>query len=206
MATQLPGNGQRSRIVALGDSLTSGHGIGHALAFPAVLQQRLDRAGYHYQVVNAGVSGDTSNGAVERLPWLLDSDVAILIVALGVNDGLRGVPVRQIEANLARIIEQAQRRGIAVLLCAMEALPLYGWSYTVAFHRLFGDLAATYAVPVVPFMLANIIGRAEMLQADRLHPNAAGARVMADHIWPHLQRLLNAARPMEPFPTPSSPS
>jgi acyl-CoA thioesterase-1 len=192
MAIQFTAGGRPSRIVALGDSLTSGHGIGHGLAFPAVLQQRLDQAGYPYQMVNAGVSGDTSAGAVYRLPALLGSDVKILIVAIGVNDGLLGVPVHQIEANLARIIEQAQRRDIAVLVCAMDALPLYGWSYTVAFHRLFGDLATKYAVPLVPFILTNVIGRGEMLQADRLHPNAAGARAMADHIWPYLQRLIDA--------------
>jgi acyl-CoA thioesterase-1 len=204
MASQSAGHDPTPRIVVLGDSLTSGHGIGHALAFPALLQQRLAQGGYDFTVVNAGVSGDTTAGAVHRVPSLLERGVKILIVALGVNDGLRGVPVRQIEGNLSRIIEQAKQRDIAVLLCAMEALPLYGWPYTAAFHRLFGELAARYAVPLVPFLLTNIIGRVELLQRDRLHPNAAGARAMADHIWPYLQRMLSAQRREQP-PNPSSP-
>ncbi len=148
----------RPRIVALGDSLTSGHGIGVDRAFPATLQKELDRAGYAFTVVNAGVSGDTSARAVQRFRDALRGDVQVLIVALGVNDGLRGVPVTEVRRNLSTIIEHAQSRRIAVLLCGMEALPMYGWNYSVAFHQLYVDLARTYHVPLVPFMMLGVLG------------------------------------------------
>jgi acyl-CoA thioesterase-1 len=162
----------------LGDSLTSGHGIGQALAFPAVLQQYLDANDYPYRVVNAGVSGDTSAGGLRRLPSALAGDVRLLVVALGVNDGLRGVPVAQIQTNLNQIVGDARRRNIPVLLCAMEALPIYGWDYTFAFRQMYRDLADQYRIPLVPFMLMHVIGNAELMQPDRMHPNAAGARAM----------------------------
>jgi acyl-CoA thioesterase-1 len=184
------------RIVVLGDSLTSGHGIGEARAFPSVLQTYLDENGYQFRVVNAGVSGDTTSGALRRFEAVLTEDVRVLVVALGVNDGLRGVAVDQVKRNLARIIEAAQTRGITVLLCGMEALPMYGWQYTVAFHQMYIDLARQYRVPLVPFMLINVIGNAEMMQADGVHPNAAGARAMATHIWPHLEPLVAGATPV----------
>src|SRR5471030_3220279 len=120
------------RIVCLGDSLTSGHGIGSAAAYPALLHQRVRRAGFPYEVVNAGVSRETSADARARLDRALDGDVRVLVVALGANDGLRGVPVGQLAANLEHIITAAQARRISVLLCAMEALPIYGWAYTTA--------------------------------------------------------------------------
>lgn len=185
------------RIVCLGDSLTSGHGIGAAAAFPALLHQRVRRAGFPYEVVNAGVSRDTSAQARARLDRALEGDVRVLVVAIGVNDGLRGVPVAQVSANLGHIIETAQRLGIAVLLCGMEALPIYGWAYTAAFHQMYVDLAARYEVPLVPFILMHVIGDARLMQADRAHPNADGARAIADAIWPYLERILAAPRVLE---------
>jgi acyl-CoA thioesterase-1 len=181
---------QAPRIVALGDSLTSGHGIGRDHAYPAVLQARIDDERLNYTFVNAGVSGDTSSGAVRRLDRALDGDVRVLIVALGANDGLRGRPVADLVANLSRIVETAQARGISVLLCGMEALPIYGWDYSVAFHNAYRRLAETYDVPLVPFMLLNVIGNPDLMQPDHIHPNAAGARAIADNIWPYLKDLL----------------
>jgi len=181
------------KIVALGDSLTSGHGIGTSHAFPAVLQQRLDEAGYDYNVVNAGVSGDTSVRAIRRFRAALDGDVRILILMLGANDGLRGVPVAQLKANLKEIIVEAQRRGIAVVLCWMYALPLHGWPYSIAFHNAYQELAAEYHVPLVQNLLINVMTNRELMQPDRAHPNEAGARAIADYIWPVLQPLLRRA-------------
>jgi acyl-CoA thioesterase-1 len=178
------------RIVAFGDSLTSGHGIGSARAYPAVLQQRLAEAGLSGTLVNAGVSGDTSARALHRLHRAIEGDVQVMILALGANDGIRGVPVAQLKANLAQIIEAAQARGIAVILCGMEALPIYGWDYSVGFHNAYRELASRYKVPLVPFMLANVIGNPERMQPDRIHPSAAGARAIADNIWPYLRPLL----------------
>src|SRR5471032_2543928 len=167
------------RIVCLGDSLTSGHGIGAAAAYPALLHQRVRRAGFPYEVINAGVSRETSADARARLDRALDGDVRVLILALGANDGLRGVPVATVAANLSHIIETAQARGIALLLCAMEALPLHVWAYTAAFHKAYPELAARYHVTLVPFILMNVIGNPTLMQADRAHPNAEGARAIA---------------------------
>jgi acyl-CoA thioesterase-1 len=182
------------RIVALGDSLTSGHGIGAAAAFPAVLQQKIDADGFDYTVVNAGVSRDTSAQAVERLDRALEGDVRILIVALGANDGLRGVPVRQLKQNLTRIVETAQARRIAVVLCGMEALPIYGWTYTTEFHDVYVDLARAYKLTLVPFIMMNIFGNPSLMLPDRVHPNANGARAIAEVIWPYLLPLLTRIR------------
>jgi acyl-CoA thioesterase-1 len=179
------------RIVALGDSLTSGRGIGKADAYPAVLQGRLEENGYHYQVINAGVSGDTSGRALRRYRDVLDDgSVKILFVALGANDGLRGVPVEQLTSNLSAIIEDAQRRHIAVVLVGMDALPVHGWGYSVAFHRVYEDLGSRYGIPLVPFVLMRVLTDPSLMQSDHAHPNQAGARVIADLIWPHLEPLL----------------
>jgi acyl-CoA thioesterase-1 len=182
------------RIVALGDSLTSGRGIGKADAYPAVLQRHLDDGEYRYQMVNAGVSGDTTARALRRYRSALDGDVKVLIIALGVNDGLRGVPVEQVKSNLSMIIEEAQRRGIAVVLVGMDALPLHGWAYSVAFHRAYEDLAARYRVPLVPSVLINVMTNPSLMQSDRAHPNQAGARAIAGFIWPHLQPVLEKSK------------
>jgi acyl-CoA thioesterase I len=176
-------------VVALGDSLTSGHGIGQQYAYPAVLQARLDDRRLPLQVVNKGVSGNTSADALRRLPDALSGDVRILIVALGANDGLRGVPVPAVKANLSRIIREAQKRDIQVLLCGLEAFPIYGLTYTIDFHRMYRQLAQEFDVPLVPFILADVIGQPDLLLPDRIHPNTAGAKVIADVIWPHLEPL-----------------
>lgn len=178
------------RIVAFGDSLTSGYGIGVSDAYPAVVQQRLDDAGLEFTMVNAGVSGDTSGRAARRFDRAIEGNVRVVILALGANDGLRGLPVEQLKANLSRMIATAQARGIAVLLCGMEALPVYGWDYSVAFHRAYIELSERYRIPLVPFMLADVIGRAGMMQRDHIHPTAAGARAIADNIWPYVKTLL----------------
>ncbi len=190
------------RIVCLGDSLTSGHGIGSPAAYPAELHRKVRRAGFPYEVVNAGVSRETSADARRRLDLALTGDVRVLIVALGANDGLRGVPVVQLTANLGGIIEAARARTIAVLLCGMEALPIHGWAYTTAFHNAYVEVARRYQVSLVPFMLANVIGNPRLMQRDQIHPNADGARAIADTIWPYLERLI--AAPLTPPSRPDS--
>ena len=191
LSVSLP-SAARPKIVALGDSLTSGHGIGEKLAYPALLQDKIDAAGLDFTIVNAGVSGDTSERALRRFERALDGDVRVLIVELGANDGLRGAPVARIKENLSRIIEDAQARNISVLLCAMEALPIHGWDYTVASHNVYRDLAAQYHVPLVPFILFNVIGHPELMQPDRAHPNEDGQRAIAEKIWPYLERMIAA--------------
>ncbi len=193
LASAAPAAAGTPRIVALGDSLTSGRGIGKADAYPAVLQERLQDDGYRYEVVNAGVSGDTTGRALRRYRDALDGDVRILIVALGANDGLRGLPVAQVKSNLGVIIDDAQRRGIDVVLVGMDALPIHGWDYSVDFHRAYEDLSAQFRIPLVPFLLVNVMSNPSFMQRDHVHPNRDGARAIADLIWPHLEPLLKKA-------------
>jgi acyl-CoA thioesterase-1 len=179
------------KVVALGDSLTAGLGLQIDQAFPALLQQRIDEERLGYEVVNAGVSGDTSAGGLSRLDWALEGgNVRVLIVALGGNDALRGLPVAELERNLSTIIERAQARNIRVLLAGMEAPPNFGQSYTVSFHEVYPRLAKKYHVAFVPFLLQNVAGIDALNQRDGIHPTAAGARIVADNLWPALRPLL----------------
>lgn len=180
----------RRRIVVLGDSLTAGLGLDREQAYPALLQQRLDAAGFEYDVMNAGVSGDTSAGGLRRLDWALDGDTGVLILALGANDALRGLPPAQLRRNLAQAIETAQARGITVVLAGMEAPPNFGRAYIVEFHNVYPELAKQYDVPLVPFLLEGVAGIESLNQRDLMHPNAEGARRITDTVWAVLKPIL----------------
>jgi acyl-CoA thioesterase-1 len=180
----------RPRIVALGDSLTAGLGLIESQAYPAILQRKLERAGYAFDVVNAGVSGDTSAGGLRRLEWALDGDVRVLVLALGANDGLRGLPVAHMKKNLAAIIERAKERHITVILAGMEAPPNYGPEYTADFRNAYRELANEHDVALIPFLLDRIAGRGELNQGDGIHPNAEGAEIMAATVWNALRPVL----------------
>jgi acyl-CoA thioesterase-1 len=184
----------RPRIAILGDSLTAGLGVAQTASYPALLQERLDAAGLDFEIVNAGVSGDTSAGGLARLDWALDGDVRILVVALGGNDGLRGLPAAELQANLAQIIERAQARRISVILAGMEAPPNYGRDYIVSFHKVFPALAAKYHVALIPFLLQGVAGNDALNQRDGIHPTAAGARIVADNVWAVLKPIAEARR------------
>jgi acyl-CoA thioesterase-1 len=179
-----------STIVAFGDSLTSGPGLSPSQTYPALLEQLAATAGLQYRVVNAGVTGDTTSDALRRFDEAVVPGTEIVIVAIGINDGLRGVSVETVERNISTIIARAQARGIRVLLCAMEAPPVRGFGYTLQFHQLFVGLAERHSVPLVPFFLAGIIGNDTLDLNETLHPNAAGHRIIADTIWPHLRPML----------------
>src|SRR5262249_18209477 len=183
----------RPRVVVLGDSLTAGLGLRSDEAYPTLLQQRLDKEGLKYEVVNAGVSGDTSAGGLTRLDWALEGDVRVLIVALGGNDGLRGLPAEELKGNLAQIIERAQKRHIQVILAGMEAPPNFGQSYIVSFHQIYPDLVRQYKVSLVPFLLQGVAGVDTLNQRDGIHPTAEGARIVADNIWPVLRPMLTTS-------------
>jgi acyl-CoA thioesterase-1 len=180
----------RPRVVVLGDSLTAGLGLPADEAFPAVLQRKIDQQQLNYEVVNAGVSGDTTAGGLRRLDWVLTGKVRVLIVALGGNDGLRGLSTAEIHRNLSAIVTAARRRGVTVLLAGMEAPPNFGSEYTAAFRRVYQDVAREQNVPLIPFLLQGVAGQPSFNQADGIHPNAAGARRVADVVWPALQPLL----------------
>jgi acyl-CoA thioesterase I len=177
------------KIVAFGDSLTSGHRLARTETYPSILQAKLKSAGLPVTVVNKGVSGDTTARALRRFNSALEEQPQILILELGVNDGLRGMPVPQVKANLATMIEAAQAQDIQVLLCAMEALPLQGWQYTIDFHRMYDELAARYGVPLVPFVMNGVLGNRDLISDDGVHPNAAGARAIAETIWEYVQPM-----------------
>jgi len=193
-APAAPAVANRPRVVALGDSLTAGLGLPSASAYPKLLEKRLNEAGMNFEVVNAGVSGDTSAGGLARLDWALEGDVRALIVALGGNDGLRGLPADQLQNNLAQIIERAQARNIPVVLAGMEAPPNYGRDYIVSFHKVYPALAAKYSVALVPFLLQGVAGNETLNQRDGIHPTAAGARIVADNVWAILKPIAEARR------------
>ena len=181
----------RPRIVAFGDSLTAGLGLLEQEAYPALLQRKIDAAGYQFEVVNAGVSGDTSAGALRRLDWALEGDVKVLIVAFGGNDGLRGLPVAQLEENLSAIIDKARERNVVVVLAGMEAPPNFGQEYATQFRQAFRQVALQKRVLFVPFLLNNVAGKPELNQADGIHPNQQGTQIVADTVWAVLEPLLD---------------
>jgi acyl-CoA thioesterase-1 len=176
------------RVVVLGDSLAVSPSL--ADSFPAVLQSRIDMEQLPWTVTNAGRSGDTTTGGLQRLDPLIQPDVGVLVVALGANDGLRGVPLDTIEKNLATIIETAQRGSVEVLLCGMETPPTRGWAYTIEFHSVFPRLAARYNVALVPFLLEGVALAGDLNLPDGVHPNAAGARRIGETVWRYLGPIL----------------
>lgn len=184
----------RPKIVAFGDSLTAGFGLLEKESYPYLLQERLNQEGYDYEVVNAGVSGDTSLGGLERIDWVLEMEnVQILILELGANDLLRRMPVADMKRNLAKIIEKAQAKNVKVLLCGMLAPPAVGAEYQREFQMAFPDLASEYKVAFLPFLLENVALNKDLNQADGIHPNAEGTRIMTENIYQALKPLLSKA-------------
>lgn len=182
---------QRPKIVAFGDSLTAGFGLTENESYPYLLQQQLNADGYNYEVVNAGVSGDTSLGGAERIDWVLGQEnVTILIVELGANDLLRGMPVARMRQNLDTILRKAKDKNVKVLLCGMLAPPSVGAEYQREFTNVFPELASKYKVAFLPFLLENVALQKSLNQADGIHPNAAGARIMTANIYKELKPML----------------
>jgi acyl-CoA thioesterase-1 len=194
-ATSPPVATRKPRIVFLGDSLTAGLGLPSDQSYPSLIGKKLTENGYDYEIVNAGVSGDTSAGGVRRLDWSLEGDVRVLVLALGANDGLRGLPTDDMKKNLASVLDRAKARNIPVVLAGMEAPPNNGPDYTRAFREVYTDLAKEYDVRFVPFLLLGVAGTAALNQGDGIHPNARGAEIVADLVWAELQPLLR--RPNE---------
>lgn len=179
------------KIVAFGDSLTAGLGLTAAESYPSILQKKLESDGYQYEVVNAGVSGDTSAGGLRRIDWALDGDVRFLILELGANDLLRGQPVKEMKNNLSQIIERAQARGAVVLLAGMYAPTNSGADYQREVQEAFQTLARERKVTFIPFFLDRVAGVESLNQADGIHPNAEGARIVADTVYASLRPLLD---------------
>ena len=178
------------RIVFLGDSLTAGYGLAKEESVPSLIQKRMKDAGYPYEVVNAGVSGDTSAGGLSRLDWSLAGDVKILVIELGANDGLRGLPVVGLKQNLTEIITRARARNIRVILTGMEAPPNFGPAYTSEFRAVYRQLAREHDVTFIPFYLDGVAGIPSLNIADGIHPNAQGSRIVEKTVWAALEPLL----------------
>lgn len=182
---------QRPKIIAFGDSLTAGFGLAETESYPFLLQEKLRSDGFDYEVVNAGVSGDTSLGGLERIDWVLGQDgVEILILELGANDLLRNMPVDRMKQNLAGIIKKAQEKNVKVLLCGMVAPPSMGADYERDYRNAFPDLADEFKVAYLPFVLEGIALNKDLNQADGIHPNAEGTKIMTDNIYKELKPLL----------------
>jgi acyl-CoA thioesterase-1 len=184
----------RRKIVFAGTSLTAGLGLDPDSAYPAIIQRKLDSAGIDFDVVNAGVSGETTAGLRQRLDWLLRGRFDVFVIESGANDGLRGVAVEAIESNLRAIIERVRRErpGATVALIQMEALPNYGRVYGSAFHDLYVRVAKEEHVTLLPFLLDGVAGRAGLNQGDGVHPNVDGERIVADNVWRAIQPLVGA--------------
>ncbi len=182
----------KPKIVAFGDSLTAGFGLLEKESYPYLLQEKLKADGFDYEVVNAGVSGDTSIGGLERIDWVLEMDnVQILILELGANDLLRRMPVDKMKKNLAQIIEKAQAKNITVLLCGMLAPPNVGAQYQRDYQMVFPDLASEYKVKFLPFLLENVALNKDLNQADGIHPNAEGEKIMTENVYKALKPMLS---------------
>ena len=178
------------RVVFLGDSLTAGYGLEKSQAFPALLSDQLADAGLPVEVVNAGVSGDTTAGGLSRLDWILRQEPDVLVVGLGGNDGLRGTAVSASEQNLRDIVTRARDADTDVLLLGMLIPPNYGVEYTSAFRDLYPRVAEELDVPLVPFLLEGVGGDPTLNQGDGIHPTSEGHRILAENVLPFLQPLL----------------
>lgn len=184
---------ERPVIVFLGDSLTAGYGLPGSQAFPALIEDRLAQAGVPARVINAGVSGDTSAGGLRRADWVLRQEPDLVIVGLGGNDGLRGLPPEELEKNLEGIIRKSRAAGARVLLLGMRMSPSLGQDYVRAFDRVYPRLAERLDVTLVPFMLEGVAGAPALNLPDGIHPNAKGHAVIADHLYPDVLTLLKSA-------------
>ena len=181
-------------VVFLGDSLAAGLGLTGTPPFPERVAELLGERGVVIRIVNAGVSGDTTAGGLERLPWLLRQEPDIVVIELGANDGLRGLPLDMVRDNLERMIEAVRDQGADVLLLGMQIPPSYGQDYAAGFEAIYGDLARRLEVELVADFLVGVGGRGAMTLADGLHPNAAGHRRLAENIVPALQALIEGGR------------
>ena len=192
----------RKTVLIIGTSLTAGLGLDPEEAYPALLQQKVDSVGLHYEIVNAGLSGETSAGALRRIDWLMRGPADVVIIETGANDGLRGLNVDSTRANLRAIIAKvkAARPAARILLAQMEAPPNLGTKYTDAFRVMYQDVAREAGVSVMPFLLEGVAGVTRLNQGDGMHPNEEGEQIVANNVWRTLEPLL---RELDAVPTTS---
>ena len=191
---------EHQTIVVLGDSLAAGYGLDLSEAFPALLQKKIDAAGLKFSVVNAGISGDTSAGGLRRIDWLLKRRVDVLVLELGGNDGLRGIPVGVTRTNLQSIIDRTKQKypQSQIVVAGMQMPPNMGAEYNTAFEKIFPDLAKRNNAALVPFLLEGVGGKPELNLPDMIHPTADGHQIVAENVWKVLKPALETATTAKP--------
>jgi acyl-CoA thioesterase I len=183
------------KILILGDSLTEGYGVMESEAYPTLVQNRLNleispKTRVVYDVINGGITGSTTSGGVSRINWFLQAKPDFLILALGGNDGLRGIPVKETKQNLLTILQTAKSHGIPTILTGMKIPPNYGPQYTNDFANIFPSLAQSLKIPLIPFLLEGVGGNPKLNLPDRIHPNPAGHKIIGDLVFTHLSQAL----------------
>lgn len=183
---------KKKTIVFYGNSLTAGYGLSPSQAFPAIIQKKIDSLGLPYQVINAGVSGETSSGGKTRIDWILKQPVDIFVLELGANDGLRGIPLSETKKNLQAIIDKVKEKNAdtKLLFAGMEIPPNMGQTYTTEFRNIYTDLAAKNKMTLVPFLLEGVGGEVNLNQEDGIHPTAEGHVIVAANLWKQLEKIL----------------
>ncbi len=183
---------KKKTIIFYGNSLTAGYGLSPSQAFPAIIQRKIDSLGLDYQVVNAGVSGETSSGGKTRIDWILRQQVDIFVLELGANDGLRGIPLSETRKNLQAIVDKVKEKNpnTKFLFAGMQIPPNMGETYTTEFRNIYKELAAKNNMTLVPFLLEGVGGEPELNQEDGIHPTAEGHRIVAENLWRQLAPLL----------------
>lgn len=182
----------KKAILFLGNSLTAGYGLDPELAYPALIQQKIDSLKWNFEAINAGLSGETSSGGLRRINWLLKREIDVLVLALGANDGLRGIPADLTRKNLQEIIDRTREKypRVKVVIAGMEVPPNMGPEYAREFHTIFPELAKENNASLVPFLLESVGGIPDLNQADGIHPTAEGQKIVAENVWKVLKPLL----------------
>ncbi|MCH8557817.1 MAG: arylesterase [Balneolia bacterium] len=190
------GEGDLKRVVIFGDSIAAGYGLDSDEAFPALIQQKVNEAGMAFEVVNAGLSGETSAAGLRRIDWILRRPVDVFVLELGGNDGLRGIDPDVTRENLSGIMTKVREANpdVRILLTGMEAPPNMGDSYTTRFREIFPELAREYDVPLMPFILEDVAGIPELNLPDQIHPTAEGHEIIAQNVWEYLKPVLEEAK------------
>ncbi len=182
----------KKKILFFGDSLTAGYGLELGEAYPSIIQQKIDSLGLDYQVINAGLSGETTASGKNRLEWVLEDNISIVIIELGANDGLRGVPLKETESNLKSMVDMVQEKlpNSEIILAGMKIPPNMGPEYTATFEGIFPELAEEENVYLIPFLLENVGGIPELNQSDGIHPTVEGQKIVAQNVWDILGPIL----------------
>lgn len=183
---------EQKRILFFGDSITAGLGVDKSQAFPALIQQKVDSAGLNYEVINGGLSGETSAGGLRRIDWVLQRKIDVFILELGGNDGLRGIELSSTKDNLQKIIEKVQQKNpnVKIILAGMQVPPNLGQEYTSEFENMYPELADENDLPLIPMILDKIGGNENLMQGDGIHPTAEGHQVIAENVWDKLEPRL----------------